>query len=93
MPKGEGVLDKWSEAELPPGVRVTLSFAEPYETVRGTQDVLEHEKIGRTIAINRTRVIPFRLPPGTGGDEAEMESETETESGDADETPARRTRR
>jgi hypothetical protein len=93
VPQGQGVLDKWSDAELPPGVTVTLSFAEPYETVRGTQDVLEHQKISRTIAINRTRTISFRLPPGTGGDEAEMESETETESRDADETPARRTRR
>jgi hypothetical protein len=89
IPKGEGVLDRWSDAALPTGVKVTLSFADPYETVRGTQDVLEHEKTSRTIAIDRTRTISFKLPPGTGGDEAEQEPESEG----ADETPARRTRR
>lgn len=89
IPKGEGVLDRWSDTALPTGVKVTLSFANPYETVTGTQDVLEHEKASRTIAINRTRTIPFKLPPGTGGDEAEQKPESEG----ADETPARRTRR
>ncbi len=89
IPKGEGVLDQWSDPALPTGVKVTLSFADPYETVRGTQDVLEHEKTSRTIAIDRTRTISFKLPPATGGDEAEQEPESEG----ADETPARRTRR
>jgi prepilin-type N-terminal cleavage/methylation domain-containing protein len=89
IPKGEGVLDQWSDTALPTGVKVTLSFADPYETVRGTQDVLEYEKTSRTIAIDRTRTISFKLPPGTGGDEAEQGPESEG----ADETPARRTRR
>ena len=77
IPKGEGYLDRWSEAGLPGGVKVTVSFANPYETVRGTQDVLEHEKAGRTMAINRTRMIPFTLPPESGTDEAEQAQETQ----------------
>lgn len=59
VPKGEDFLDQWSDAALPPGVRVTISFAQPFETVRGTYDVDDMEKITRTIAIDRTRRIRF----------------------------------
>ena len=62
VPKGDDFLERWSDSSLPPGVRVTLSFAEPYKTVRGTWDVLDHQKIGRTIAIDRTRKIKFTVP-------------------------------
>jgi hypothetical protein len=47
---------------LPPGVRVTVSFAQPHETVRGAWEVQEEEKISRTIAIDKTRKIKFVIP-------------------------------
>jgi hypothetical protein len=87
VPKGVGFVDRWSDATLPTGVRVTLSFAEPYETVRGTQDVQEYQKTSRTIAIDRTRAIRFAVASGGDGEE-DLESEERT-----DETPARSTTR
>jgi hypothetical protein len=57
--KGEELVDQWATPALPPGVKVTLSFAEPYETVRGTWDVPEEEKISRTMAVDATRAIKF----------------------------------
>lgn len=63
IPMGENFQDKWTSASLPPGITVTLSFARPFRTVRGTLDVLDTEKIIRTIAIDRTRKIKFKLAP------------------------------
>lgn len=91
IPKGEGVLDRWSDASLPGGVKVSLSFAEPYETVRGTLDVLEQDKTSRTIAVNRVRTIPFTLPAASRGDANEVETDSQDEQVDA--TSTRRTRR
>ena len=91
IPKGEATLDRWADTALPGGVKVTLSFAEPYETVRGTQDVLDHQKVSRTIAIDRTRTIPFKLPTMAGADANEPEAESEDEEADA--TSTRQTRR
>ena len=85
VPQGDALLDRWADTTLPTGVMVTLSFANPYETVRGTLDVLDHEKTSRTIAVDRTRAIKFTLPPAPdaeGGpkaaDEAEAKDEAET---------------
>ena len=91
IPKGEGALDRWSDASLPGGIKLTLSFAEPYETVRGTQDVLDDEKTSRTIAINRIRTIPFTLPAMAGEDGSEQEPQSQ--DGQVDATSTRRTRR
>ncbi len=64
VPRGnDQYQDSWTNPNLPPGVRVTLSFAEPFETVDGTLDVPESEKISRTIAIDRTRKISYRFVP------------------------------
>lgn len=92
IPKGEGSLSRWVDPELPGGVCVMLSFAEPYETVRGTKDVLEQERIGRTIAINRARKIPFMLPKGSETEDSDKEGQQE-ETQDANDVPTRRTRR
>jgi len=59
IPKGDELLDRWSDTALPPGVKVTISFARPFETVRGTFDVNDTDKITRTIAIDETRKIRF----------------------------------
>jgi hypothetical protein len=69
VPKGDEFVDQWGETTLPPGVRVTISFAQPHETARGTWDVYDEEKITRTIAIDKTRKIRFMVTAGgTGAD-------------------------
>lgn len=62
VPLGENLRDVWVSPTLPPGIKVTISFAEPVKTVGGTLDVPEAEKITRTIAIDRTRKIKFEIP-------------------------------
>ena len=57
----EKFLDGWGGDKLPKAVTVTISFAEPYQAVTGELDVLESEKITRTIAIDRTRKIKYRF--------------------------------
>lgn len=82
VPKDDGFVDRWSGTSLPPGVKVSLSFAEPYETVRGTYDVLDHEKMTRTVAVDRTRKIKFTMPD-TG---QAVTDETQTDETRTDET-------
>jgi prepilin-type N-terminal cleavage/methylation domain-containing protein len=60
VPKGETPLDRWTEG-IPPAIRITMSFAQPYKTVSGTFDVPEEGKIIRTIAVDRTRRPAFTL--------------------------------
>jgi len=62
VPKGETPIDRWTGEVLPPAVKVTLSFAQPYKTVTGTFDVPEQDKLVRTIAIDRTRRPAFNIP-------------------------------
>ncbi len=57
--KGDELVDRWSTPAPPSGVQVTLSFAEPYETVRGTWEVTDEEKISRTFVVDATRKIKF----------------------------------
>ena len=68
--QGETVLGAWNSATLPKAVRVGISFAPPQELPDGTVGVPEDRIFYRTIAINRTRQIPyqfirkkFELPP------------------------------
>jgi len=63
VPRGESFLDAWSSNSLPPGITVTISFAEPFKRVTGTLDVPPEDKITRTIAIDRTRKIRFIFVP------------------------------
>lgn len=57
----EKFLDRWGGDKLPKAVTITISFAQPYQAVTGELDVLESEKITRTIAIDRTRKIKYRF--------------------------------
>jgi hypothetical protein len=57
--KGEELLDQWPPSAPPAGVKVTISFAEPYETVRGTRDILDEQKVSRTFVIDAMRKIKF----------------------------------
>jgi len=60
---GKDPVESWNSAP-PRGIVVTISFAEPYKRADGTLDVLDEEKITRTIAIDRTRKIRFDTSPG-----------------------------
>lgn len=53
-------VEKW-KGQPPSGITVTISFAEPFQRVNGSFDVLDEEKITRTIAIDRTRKISFAI--------------------------------
>ena len=65
---GKNPIEKWNGSP-PPGIIVTISFAEPYKRADGTFDVPEQDKITRTIAIDRTRKIRFDTSTiGSGND-------------------------
>jgi len=55
-------LDKWS-GQIPLGIEVTISFAEPFKTLQNTWDVFDEQKFTRTIAVDRTRKIKFKIEP------------------------------
>jgi prepilin-type N-terminal cleavage/methylation domain-containing protein len=61
VPVGEKFQDRWTSDSLPPGVVVTISFAEPFKTLAGFLDVPDGKKVTRNIAIDRTRNIRFVL--------------------------------
>jgi hypothetical protein len=63
-------IERWSGAP-PRGIVVTISFAEPYKRADGTFDVLDEEKITRTIAIDRTRKIRFDTSTTEDGNDEE----------------------
>jgi prepilin-type N-terminal cleavage/methylation domain-containing protein len=63
VPRGDTSLEKWTSPTLPPGIKVTISFAEPFKAVTGNIDVPDEYKISRTIALDRTRKIAFEIPP------------------------------
>lgn len=77
VPKGDGAVNQWSSPSPPGGVRVMLSFATPYQTVRGTLDVLDEEKVTRTIAIDRLRTIRYGA---TAEPNAQVQSGSNAES-------------
>jgi prepilin-type N-terminal cleavage/methylation domain-containing protein len=71
---GQNALEKWN-GTAPNGIVATISFAEPYKKVDGTYDVLDEQKITRTIALDRSRKIKFEIAispdansPGTPAD-------------------------
>ena len=83
---GKNPIEKWNGSP-PPGIMVTISFAEPYKTANGTFDVPEEEKITRTIAIDRTRKIRFDLSTGEHSEPGNVEDEQEVMDLPSDEIP------
>ncbi len=70
--KDEDLMAGWTDASLPNGIMVTISFAEPFKNLDGTLDVPEADKISRTIAVNKSRKIRFEIveqATGKQGDE------------------------
>jgi hypothetical protein len=62
--RGDELLDQWPASAPPPGVRITISFGEAHEVVRGGYDVAESDKISRIVAIDPTRKIRFASVAG-----------------------------
>ncbi len=61
VPDGNDLLAEWAGDKLPNGIVVTVSLGIPFKTVAGTLDVADEDKITRTIAVDRSRKIPFNL--------------------------------
>jgi len=61
VPRGQNYLDRWTSDNMPSGVRITLSQAEPVQTVAGTLEVEPEDEIARTIAVDRSRKIGFNV--------------------------------
>ena len=75
VPAGEELVEAWTGPQLPRGLVVTVSFAEPMETMEGTWEVPEEEKTVRAVAIGRTRTIAFTIVEPEFEDEEEEEKE------------------
>jgi len=63
--KNSELVDIWNSDNLPFGVKVTISFAEPILSETGGYEVPEESKIFRTIAIDRTRKIKLNIEQST----------------------------
>jgi prepilin-type N-terminal cleavage/methylation domain-containing protein len=87
---GKNPIEKWNGSP-PPGIMVTISFAEPYKKVDGTFDVPEEEKITRTIAIDRTRKIRFDLSTSEDGEHGSVEEGQEDVNLPSNEMPPKET--
>jgi hypothetical protein len=63
VPQGVNWLDRWQNPKLPTGIEVMLSLGDPVDTPSGQYEILAQDQILRTIAIDRTRTIPFAIEP------------------------------
>lgn len=77
--------DGWASTSLPKAIVATISFAEPFETLDGSLDVPDEEKIARVIAIDRTRKITFAFAKKEYEDEESYKEEDEEEQGKEEE--------
>jgi hypothetical protein len=85
--KGEELLDTWPLSAAPAGVKITISFAEPYQTARGTWEVPDEEKISRTFVVNAMRKIKFAMNSSEDPNQVDSNEPTaETRSPTKDET-------
>ena len=60
-PSGKTFVNKWSGATPPKGLVMSISFARPEQSSDGSYEILDEDKVTRTIAIDRTRTIPFQI--------------------------------
>ncbi len=59
--QGENILGAWTSETLPKAVRIGISFAPLQELDDGSVGVPEEEISFRTVAIDRTRLIPYQF--------------------------------
>ncbi len=57
--QGENILGSWTSETLPKAVRIGLSFALPEELEDGEVAVPDEEVMYRTVAVDRSRMIPY----------------------------------
>jgi len=84
VPRKDEFYERWTRTTLPPGIVVTISFAEPSETVLNTLDVPEEEKVVRSIAIDRSKnkkfkIVPLDLNGNRGREDPNQDTEQSTE--------------
>lgn len=62
MPRSNTLLREWKLSTLPPAIRITISLAAPQEDwATGDLVVFDEDKITRTVAIDRTRMISYKF--------------------------------
>lgn len=62
VPQGDQVLRDWRSSNLPRTIRITLSLVAPQEDfITGDLVILEEDKVTRTVAIDRTRLITYKF--------------------------------
>ncbi len=59
--QGEDILAAWTSDTLPKAVRIGISFEPLQELLDGSVGVPEEAKTYRTIAVDRTRLIPYQF--------------------------------
>jgi hypothetical protein len=91
--EGETYADTWQNPNLPPGVRVSLSFAEPRASVQGNIDVAPEDLIQRTIAIDRMRTFPLDLAVDANATNAQSQGELPGETSEEQPDTTRQQRR
>jgi len=79
VPQGEKLVSSWRGLKMPPGIVVSISFAEPIETGEGTLETLEEDMFTRTIATNRSKKMSFVISAPTIDEE---KTPMEDEKGD-----------
>jgi len=87
VPVGENLVDTWTADSLPTGLVFTISFAPAFQTVGGSMDVPEEEKVFRTTLIDRTKKSKFVIedandsnsPPLKDGQEKAYQQDTTKE--------------
>lgn len=57
---GGEYVDRWS-GRPPGGIEITISFAEPFETLDNSWEVYDEDKFIRTVAIDRSRKLKFKI--------------------------------
>lgn len=60
---GGNFVNAWTADALPRAVRISISFAAPYQDIDGQYIVPQSGMITRTVAIDRTRQIKFKFIP------------------------------
>ncbi|MHC4508719.1 MAG: prepilin-type N-terminal cleavage/methylation domain-containing protein [Planctomycetota bacterium] len=77
---GNNRVERWN-GPPPPGIIVTISFAEPSKKADGTFDVPEEQKIMRAIALDRTRKIRFQIAASEQSPGEEIQENAESPDG------------
>ena len=87
--QGINWLDQWQGKIPPTGIEVMLAVAEPRKTPGGNWEVAENDQFVRTIAMDRTRIIPFAVEGVPAGSQESESDETQGQLGQMSQTGPR----